>query len=136
MADSSLNREIWATIEDTYDHDTVRFGPFPDLAAAHHFCDAKNRQIIESVRQEIGNQALLALLADGKKSFGDEPDINNPEEIIGLKLQYRLGCWAHCLDYDQRKAIANFILHPQPDGIDAETDARALGCKWEYEWLS
>ncbi|NVO00941.1 MAG: hypothetical protein HXX17_16625 [Geobacteraceae bacterium] len=135
MADSSIKRDIWATIDDTYDHDTVRFGPFPDLAAAHHFCDAKNRQIIETVRQEIGHQTLLELLAEGNRAFGGEANINRHEVLIGLKLQCRLGCWAHCLDYDQKKTIAKFILHPQADCIDAETEARALGCKWEYEWL-
>lgn len=136
MPDRSMHREIWATLEDTYDHDTARFGPFPDLAAAHHFCDAKNRQIVEIVRQEIGHPALLALLAEGNKAFGDDPDSNNPEEIIGFKLQYRFGCWAHCLEYDHKQAIVNFIHNPQPDCIDAEAEARALGCKWEHETIS
>ncbi len=133
MSERSSNQEIWATLEDTYDHDTANFGPFPDLTAAHRFCDAKNRQIVENVRKEIGHQELLALLADGNKAFGIEPDSNNPKEVIGLKLQYRLGCWMHCLDYDHKQAIVNFIKTPQPDNIDAEAEARTLGCTWEYE---
>lgn len=32
----------WVQVEDLYDHETVRFGPFPDAAAAAEFCDAWN----------------------------------------------------------------------------------------------
>jgi hypothetical protein len=50
-------------------------------------------------------------------------------------LRLALGSLAYCPEYDCEKAIFEFIHTPQPFTVDAEAEARAVGCKWEYEWL-
>lgn len=44
MADSPApsGHSHWVTIEDQYDRDAYRLGPFPTIAAAHEYCDAHN----------------------------------------------------------------------------------------------
>ena len=113
--------QIWVTFEDTYDHDTWNFGPFQSIEAASNFCDASNRHLVEQVRKEIGHAALLRLA--------------RATSIEALELKYRLSPLAFCSGYKTAEAIRSFI-YSQPDYLEQnpEAEARALGCKYEYEW--
>jgi len=134
MSHNPLPEGVWCTVEDTYDHDTVTIGPFPDLAAAHRFCDARNAQSVAGLRQKIGDQALLLLVISDQHNIIGLAD-RHPGSGIGLGLRLGLGSWAYCPEYDREKALLQCIHNPQPCCIDAEAEARALGCKWEYEWM-
>ncbi len=50
---------VWAYVEDRYDRERTRFGPFPDAATADAFADAYNRNVIHERKVATGAAGAL-----------------------------------------------------------------------------
>ena len=110
----------WVVSEDTYDHDQFRMGPFPSLAAAQEFCDCYNRYHVETLRRQIGEEALRGL---GCKE-------------LSYELRFPLGNVAFGREYDLDLKLKTFINSPaaDPSEFDYEAVKERYGAKQEYEW--
>ena len=101
----------WVTIEDLYDHDRHRLGPFPDREAAATYCDAYNG-------------AQLKLPATGAPA-----ELANPTDV---------GVWnlATCDGYDQGARLRAMLAAPASIPLDAAGLAAGHGALGEHEWIA
>ncbi len=108
---SIFSQGYWVTVEDMYDHDTRRLGPFPSVEAAFAYCDAYNA-------------TQLTKSKDGRI----------PTNIDSSK---DVGVWslATATGYEPNTRLLELLRDPAMiPAADPPTLMAQYGAKHEYEW--
>jgi len=109
MTDDFFRRGQWVTVEDLYDHDRTRLGPFPTVAAAAAWCDAYH----------------------GTQVTAREVATVTPTAVGVWNL-------ASCDGYDAEARVEALyrarLRDPDAPRPDEGAIARRHGARWEYEW--
>ena len=115
ITDDFFRQGEWITVEDTYDWDQMRIGPFPSKSAAQEYCDCYNRSHVEALSKCLGEKALHEL----------------PVKMPEWELRYQMGSIAWVGSYDEDKLyskLKNFIKNPTADPV--QCDYMAIGGKY------